>query len=71
MSEGQTNGPIRITPDKAKQLYDQGNVTILDVVDTDTYNKLSYKIKGAVRINPEDIADEYSRLPQDQTILTY
>jgi rhodanese-related sulfurtransferase len=71
MGEGQKNGPIRIAVDKAKELYDQGNVTILDVVDTDTYNKFSYKIKGAVRINPEDIADEYTQLPQDRTVLAY
>lgn len=71
MSEGQKKGPIRIAADKAKQLYDQGNATILDVVDTDKYNKLSYKIKGAVRINPEDIADEYTQLPQDRTVLAY
>ena len=71
MSEGQKNGPIRLKLNQAKQLYDQGIVTTLDVVDTNTYKELSYKIKGAVRINPEEIAEEYTRLPQDQTILTY
>ena len=71
MSEGQKNGPIRIAVDKAKEMYDQGHVTMLDVVDTNSYNEISYKIKGAVRINPEDIAEEYTQLPQDQPVVAY
>jgi len=71
MSEGQKNGPIRIALDKAKELYDQENVTVLDVVDSETFNELDYKIKGAERINPENIKEEYTQLPEDQRVLTY
>jgi len=63
--------PLRTSLLDAKERYDQGDVTILDVVDTDSYAQLSYQIKDAVRINPEDIADEYERLPQDKSVLTY
>jgi hypothetical protein len=71
MSEGQKNGPVRIALDKAKDLYDDENVTVLDVVDSETFEKLDYKIKGAERINPEDIKEEYTQLPEDQHVLAY
>jgi rhodanese-related sulfurtransferase len=63
--------PIRISLEEARDRYEKGNVTVLDVVDTESYSQFSYQIKGAIRINPEDIADEYSRLPQDKSVLTY
>jgi rhodanese-related sulfurtransferase len=71
MSEEQNNGPIRIALDKAKELYDEENVTVLDVVDTETFNELDYKVKGAKRINPENIKEEYEQLPEDQHVLAY
>jgi rhodanese-related sulfurtransferase len=71
MSEGQKNGRIRIALDKAKELYDQEDVTVLDVVDSETFEKLDYKIEGAVRINPEDIKGKYTQLPEDQRVLAY
>lgn len=71
MSEGKGNGPIRIALDKAKKLYDQEDVTVLDVVDSETFNELDYKIKGAERINPEDIKEEYAQLPKDRHVLAY
>ncbi|MGB7876242.1 MAG: rhodanese-like domain-containing protein [Anaerolineales bacterium] len=71
MSEVQEQGRVRIALEEAKQLYDQGDVTILDVVDSESYKELSYKIKGAVRINPEDLKDEYTQLPKEQLVLAY
>ena len=69
MSDGQTPGPIRIVLERAKQLYSQGKATILEVVDSESYAELSYRIKGIVRINPEDIKDQYTRLPRDRHTL--
>lgn len=71
MSEGQKNGPIRIALDKAKELYDEKGVTVLDVVDSETFEELDYKIEGAARINPEDIKEEYTQLPEGQHVLVY
>ena len=71
MSEGQNNGPVRIELEKAKKLYDEEEVTVLDVVDSETFDELDYKIEGAERINPEDITDEYEQLPEDQPVLAY
>jgi len=63
--------PIRVSPQEAKEIYDEEDVTVLDVIDTVSYDHFSYQIEGAVRINPEDIVDEYGKLPEDRTVLTY
>lgn len=71
MGDKQTQETIRISITEAKKRYDKGNVSILDVIDTDAYNQFSYQIKGAVRIKPEDITDEFTRLPRDRSVLGY
>jgi len=71
MSEGQKNGPIRIALEEAKELYDEENVTILDVVDSESFDEFDFKIRGAERINPEDIKEKYTQLPEDQRVLAY
>lgn len=71
MGEKQNQEPIRISVEASKEHYDKGNVTILDVIDTDAYNQFSYQIKGAVRINPEVIPAEFTRLPKDRAVLAY
>lgn len=71
MSNMREMGSIRVSVDEAKEKVDQGGVTVLDVVDPGTYEERPDKIAGAVRIDPRDIQDEYERLPQEDTILTY
>jgi len=71
MNNGQKPKRIRIPLDEAKRLYDEDNVTVLDVVDTESYSELSYKVEGAVRINPEDFKEKYTQLPKDRLILAY
>lgn len=71
MSEEHRQGRVRIAFEEAKQLYDQGIVTVLDVVDSESFAEITYKIKGAVRINPENIKDQYTQLPKDQRVLAY
>ena len=71
MSDQQTQEPIRISVADAKKRYDEGNVAMLDVIDTDSYNQFSYQIEGAVRIKPEDIRDEFAHLPKDRAVLAY
>ena len=63
--------PIRVSLEEAKEAYDEGNITVLDAVDTGTYEELSYKIEGAVRIAPEDIGEEYDSLPKNKAVYAY
>lgn len=71
MNDNRKREPIRISVDEAKTRYDESDVTILDVVDPGTYEELAYQIKGAIRIDPRDIPDEFERLPQDRAVLAY
>jgi rhodanese-related sulfurtransferase len=71
MTDQNTHKPIRISIEDARERYEKGEATVLDVVDTDAYQRFPYKIQGAVRINPEDVPDEFSRLPKDRSVLTY
>lgn len=71
MSDRARREPVRISLEEAKKRFDRGDVTILDVVDTPNYDEFDYQIKGAVRIRPEDIADQYERLPTDKAVLAY
>lgn len=71
MSNGQNQRRIRISVDEAKKLYDEREVTVLDVVDTGAFEKIPYKVKAAIRITPEDFKDEYSKIPEDKLVLAY
>lgn len=62
---------LRLSLEKARALYDEQDVTVLDVVDGGAYPHFDHEIKGAVRIDPDDVEDSHHRLPQDNTILTY
>jgi rhodanese-related sulfurtransferase len=71
MSNDSKREPLRISVDEAKEIYDHEAVTVLDVVDPGTYEKLSYRVEDAVRIDPRDFKEEFERLPQDRTVLSY
>jgi rhodanese-related sulfurtransferase len=64
-------GLIRISLEEAKERYDEGNAVILDVVDPGSYEELDYQIKGAMRIDPREIDEAYTRLPKDRSVLAY
>ncbi len=63
--------PIRLSVDEAKQRAEDHDVTFLDVVDPGEYETTEVHIKGAVRIDPRDIKEEYERLPEQKEVLTY
>lgn len=66
-----TENPIRISPEEAKQRIDKGDATVLDVVDTHAYDEVPMELPGAVRISPENVPDEFDRLPKSRTMLAY
>lgn len=67
--------PLRLSLVKARAVYDEdegaNGVTVLDVVDGGAYPHFEHEIAGAVRIDPDDIEEEYGSLPKEHTILTY
>lgn len=71
MNAKQNDDRIRVSVEEAKQRYDQGEATILDVVDSHSYAEISYQVKDAVRIDPENISDDFTRLPKDRAVFAY
>jgi rhodanese-related sulfurtransferase len=71
MSEVREAGPIRISAKAARELYDDGGTTVLDVVDPGTFEELDHKIADAVRIDPLDVGEAFEQLPKEDTILAY
>lgn len=66
-----TEDPIRISPEEAKRRMEKGEVTVLDVVDTHVYDEVPVELPGAVRIAPENVPDDFERLPKSRTVLAY
>jgi rhodanese-related sulfurtransferase len=62
---------LRMTVDEAHQLWMEEDATVLDVVDTDAYERTPDQIKGAVRIEPIDIPRRFRELPRDRPVLAY
>jgi rhodanese-related sulfurtransferase len=71
MSSNSERRPIRISVEEAKERYDENEVTVVDVVDPETYERLSQQIEGAVRIDPREISDELEQVSEDHTVLAY
>ena len=62
---------LRLPLDEAKAVYDGEQVTVVDVVDAGAYPHFDHEIRGAERIDPDDIEEAYGRLRQEHTIFTY
>ena len=71
MSENRERRPLRISVEEAKERYDENEVTVVDVVDPGTYERLDQQIRGAVRIDPRKISDNLDEVPEEHTVLTY
>lgn len=52
-------------------LWKDEGATPLDVVDTHLYNKTEDQIEGAIRIDPEKLREDYTKLPEDKPVLAY
>lgn len=62
----------KITPEELKRDMDLGRDTVvLDARSQTAYDSSPVKIKGAIRIPPEEIADRYRELPKDKLLVTY
>lgn len=62
----------RITKEELKTKMDKGqDIIVLDVRTESSYSGSKVKIKGALRISPDEIETKYKDLPQDREIITY
>lgn len=62
----------RITVQQLKQKMDANeDIVILDVRSNNSYNTSNVKIRGAIRIDPDQIEAKLKELPKDKEIITY
>ena len=64
-----SEGFRRITVDEMKEMYDGGNLTVIDVRDPNSY--LQSHIEGALQIPLARVEGETPYLPKDKMIVTY
>lgn len=62
---------LRIEPAETKARFDAGQAIILDVVSSETWERMPRTIAGAIRIDPDYINDDYRALPADKQIIAY
>jgi len=66
------DGVPRITKEELRAKMVKGeNVIVLDVRVKGSYEGSKVKIKGSLRISPDEIEAKYKDLPQDREIITY
>jgi len=71
MNNNTERRPLRISVKEAKERYDENGVTVVDVVDPQTHDRLSQQIKDAIRIDPREISDKLDQVPEDRAVLAY
>ncbi len=62
---------IRIAVEDAHAMWREEGATILDVVDTHMYRETTDQLRGAVRIDPEDVPARFHELPKGKPVLAY
>ena len=60
-----------VTKETLKEWMDQGSVTILDARQGRDWSSSEFKIKGAVRTGPGDIASWKGNFSKDQKLVIY
>jgi rhodanese-related sulfurtransferase len=61
----------RITKEEVKALLGDPGVIILDARTGSSWSKSDKKIKGAVRVDPDDVASWAGSIPRDKKIVVY
>lgn len=66
------DGVPRITKEELKAKMDKGqDVIVLDVRTGRSYDGSNVKIKGAMRVSPDDVETRYKELSKEKEIITY
>lgn len=66
------DGVPRITKEELKAKMDKGqDIIVLDVRTGRSYDGSNVKIKGAMRVSPDDVETRYKELSKEKEIITY
>ena len=62
---------IRISPEEAKQLLDQGKAIFVDSRNPKAWGENDTKIPGALRIQADRIGEHFAEIPKDRLVIAY
>jgi rhodanese-related sulfurtransferase len=61
----------RMTKEELKAMLDKPDLVILDVRYGKDWTESDMKIKGAIRVEPDDVKSWASKYPKDKTLVLY
>ena len=61
----------RVTREEVKTLLGNPNILILDARTGSSWSGSDQKIKGAVRVDPDDVLSWVNRVPREKKIIVY
>ena len=61
----------RLTKEQLKQRLGDPDLIVVDVRTEASWKDSGFKIKGAVREDPNDVQDWFKKFPKDKTIVFY
>jgi rhodanese-related sulfurtransferase len=62
---------VRISLEDARRIQQDESATVLDVVDSHSYEDTPDQVEGAVRIAPEELKERFEELPKGKPVLAY
>lgn len=69
---GDVRGPVRISPEEAWGLFEQGRVPVfLDTRNARHYARSDVRIPGSLHIRREDLEARIGEVPRGRPIVTY
>ena len=63
--------PTPVTPARAKEMYDRGEVTFVDSRNPEAWAQSSVKLPGAIRIPADEVEEHLKEIPRDRVLVTY
>lgn len=62
---------VRISLEEGRRIREEEDATMLDVVDSHSYEETPDQVEGAVRIAPEELKERFEELPQGKPVVAY
>jgi rhodanese-related sulfurtransferase len=62
---------LKVTPEKAKALFDQGQAVFLDARSPEDWGRSSAQIPGSLRLAPEHVMPRVQQWPRGSSVIAY
>jgi rhodanese-related sulfurtransferase len=71
MGKGRDMDEIKVTPDKAKALLDQGQAVFLDARSPEDWGRSRVQLPGSLRLTPEQVMPRAPQWPRGSSVIAY